>query len=105
MGLCSGLGAGKQYVEELWRRQRVVMEEACMDCWDGGDDGQHSVFFCLFVADDEAVMGDGGSIQDSAVRVVSMEAVWRATALCKLSRGSPFWAQGCGAKSGWQGGV
>ena len=38
------MGAGEQYVEELWRRQRVVREEACMDGWGGGDDGQDNVF-------------------------------------------------------------
>ena len=80
---CSGLGEGEHYFQELWRRKRVVMEEACMDDWVGGDAVQHSVFsfVCLFVAGDEAVIGNWDSIEDSAVRVVSREAGWRAMAL------------------------
>lgn len=38
------VGAGEHYVEEVWRRQRVVREEACIAGWGGDDDGQHSVF-------------------------------------------------------------
>lgn len=83
-------GTGERSVEELWRRQRVGMEQARLDGWGCGDDGQHSPFFLCFWQMMERNLSTAATSLESAVGVLSSEAASRPMALCTLSRGTPF---------------